>query len=480
MTTVDITGWELHNVVRDGDELRVRRSAVAIKSASGGTAYVAGFTIESPNTTEPWHYLFEQNSTTSVVTLRCFTEEYLELWNFPLGPMQKNPIVTCAVQNNQGMFNSPAFSAPLYFLVGGGCITATKTTSENEDTTALDLPAGHICSFGDRMPIAQGNVVFFNDPGVDPRTYVAENVLSLPGSVFDMFQGPSGALYFFTSAGVYTVPMDALGQGQAVQGFLSRIPGIETSGPRNAAASAGAVAVLQKDHVLVLPNTKIPIGAARGRRYYSRAVETTDLRSAAELHATPGGFIVAFRGSRDFYTYIDLDTQTVSHIGTAHSAFNVVGTLRTREGDPLLLCSSFVVDFFVKRALDTLDGGAIEGVIVGSIAQPPGQTGVLRRITLATDNIGTTGDMLVGTVVNGDAATTKNPTNKTGDLIIGTSAWAATGNFAGRNLRTTRFSHAKRGAEHSIELYVRGGGATIGPSIDVEFVGQGRKRRDLP
>jgi hypothetical protein len=94
MTTVDITGWEMHNVIRDGDELRTRKSAVAIKSASGGTAYVAGFTIESPNTTEPWHYIFEQNTTTSVVTLRCFTEEYFELWNFPLGPMQKNPVVS--------------------------------------------------------------------------------------------------------------------------------------------------------------------------------------------------------------------------------------------------------------------------------------------------------------------------------------------------------------------------------------------------
>ena len=39
------------------------------------------------------------------------------------------------------------------------------------------------------MPIAQGNVVYFNDAGIDPRIYVAQNAVSLPGSIYDILQG---------------------------------------------------------------------------------------------------------------------------------------------------------------------------------------------------------------------------------------------------------------------------------------------------
>lgn len=478
MTTVDVSGWELHNVLRKGRELRTRRALVQHKTPTTGTTYVGGFSIESPNTTEVWHYLFEQVTATGAVTLRCYTEEYLELWSHLLGVMQERPVITWGAQNAQVMVNSPSFSAPLYGLVGGGMITATKATSVNSDTTALDLPAGHLCTFGDRFVIAQGNVLFFNDPGVDPRSFVAENVVAMPGSVYDIVQGPGGALYIATSAGVYTLPGDALGQGQSVQGFLSRVPGIEVSRARNLAVSGGVVAVLQQDHVLLLPDQRIPFAAARGRRYYSRPVEAADLRSAAELYAIPGGFIVATRGARPFYTLIDLASVGVSHMWSASSAIALCGTLRSRDGDPLLVAANRILEPFARSATDSFDSAVIDGVLAGVIAQQPNQTGVLRRLSVASSNYAASGNPTVAAAVNGSATSAKNPPTKTGDLVIGTSAWAASGAFAGRTLRTTRLSLAVRANEHAVELRVRGGDVAIAAAVDLEVTGQARGRRE--
>ncbi len=211
---IDISKWEKQNVVKRGSDLYTRKGLVQVSTPTAGTLYVAGFTVESPFTTEPWHYLFEQATATGLVTLRVVTEEFVEVQNYSLGFMQNDPVITYAVQNGQLMVNSPSLPAPLYGLVGGGLVMAVKTPSLETDTTTLEIPNGHICTFGDRMPIAQGNIVFFNDPGSDPRTYVAENAQPFPGVIYDMVQGTDGALYVFTSKDVHVIPRDALGKGK--------------------------------------------------------------------------------------------------------------------------------------------------------------------------------------------------------------------------------------------------------------------------
>jgi hypothetical protein len=473
---IALTDFELQNVVRASDgSFRTRRGFVSVKTPTSGTEYVAGFSIESPGTTEPWHYLFEQSTTTGVATLRVFTEEFLEVFSHSFGKIQQRPVISYAVANNQLMINSPSFSAPLYGLPGGGLITAVKTDSINPDTTALDIPSGHICSFGDRFPIAEGNALFFNDPpsanNVDPRSYVAQNVVALPGSIYDILQGPEGALYAFTSAGVYSLPSDALAQGQLVFGALSRIPGLETSRSLNAVSADGAVAVLQKDHVVLLPSGKrIDLARRAGRRYYSQAIEIEDLRQFGELYARPGGFCIGFRGKRSFFIDVDAQTSTVSYM-TAGASMPLVGTLRSRDGGALHVFSNRVAVCYQRAKQDAFASTDIDGVLSGRVPMGGNSDPVIERVSLAADNIALTNAVFV----SGKAKSSTTPT-KTTDIIVGTTTWGGE-NYASKELRTTRHTVGVRTSEASIEVKITGGDRRFLPSLEAEVNGQEPTRR---
>lgn len=470
---VDISTWELANIVRVSGGLRTRKGLVSVKTPTAGTVYVAGFTIESAMTSEPWHYLVEQSTTTSIATLRVYTEEFAELFSVDLGPLPVAPVITHGTQLNQIIINSPAFAGALYGLVGGGLMTIEKAASENPDTTALNVPTGHVTAFGDRLPIAAGNLVYFNDPGVDVRTYVAENVVGFPGSIYDIVQGPGGGLYVCTSNGVYVMAGDALGQGQEVSGFISRVPGIETTRPRNAAASGGQVAVLQKDALQIIDGPRIPILSSKTRRYWSKAVDVDDLRLNGELFATPKGFVVGFSKARGYFCEIDLESQSYSWTTSTASALNVAGTLRSREGEAMIVLRDRVV---VPSGNVDFDGATIRGTANGSIDIPEDVRPVVRRVTVSADNYGET----VGVAVGGEgAADIDTETTKTfsRDAVIGTALWSASDTYQGRTTRTTRTSHVARAAEPHFEVRVDGGNRRVEPFVHVELAGQARGRR---
>jgi hypothetical protein len=471
---ISIADFELENMVRVGDTLRTRKGFVSVKTPTAGTKFVAAWTQESPFTSEPWQYLVEQSTTTRLCTLRVFTEEYGEMFSLDLGVLQKNPVITQGSVNNQMMVNSPAFSTGLYGLVGGGLITAVKTASEQPDTTALDIPAGHVCAFGDRFPIAQGNIEFFNDPGIDPRTYVAENAVPLPGNIYDHMQGPDGGLYMFTSAGVFTMPQDALGQGQQVTGFIGRVPGVETTRSRNACATKGAVVVLQKDEVVLLPSKeRIDLSRSSARRYFSSVTDVDDLRRAGELHATPDGFLVAFRGARGFFLEANVQNKTLSWVSDVSVALNVVGTLRSRDGELLYVTEDAVLHAFTKGTLDPYTSSEIRGVARGVVEMPVDQRPIVRRVTVSADNAGAAQYVTVDGTNSGKTTPTKS-----GDAIIGTSTWSNSSPWVGRSTRTVRHSFAKRSSDPHLEVVISGGDHRVEAEVDVEFTGQGRARRD--
>lgn len=467
---VDVSGWDLQNIIRDGAGLRTRRGLVSVKTPTAGTVFVAGFTIESAMTSEPWHYLVEQSTTTAQATMRVFTEEFLELFSVALGPLPLAPVITHGEQTNQVIINSPALAGALYGLVGGGLMTIEKTASENPDTTALNVPTGHVCAFGDRLPIAAGNLIFFNDPGVDPRSYVSQNIVALPGSIYDIVQGPGGGLYVFTSSGLYVLAGDALGQGQEVTGFISRVPGLETTRPRNAVASGGQVAVLQKDGIQVVDGPRIPILRSRHRRFWAKVVDVEDLRSSGELFATPRGFLVGFSKARGYFLDVDLESRSFSWVTSTTSALNVAGTLRSREGEHLVVLRDRVV---APSGNVDFDGAKIRGIASGAVDLSEDVRPVVRRVTLSSDNFSET----VGAAVNGvtDTATTAT---KSSDAVIGSATWSASARYAGRDARTTRLSLAARAQDPHVEVRIDGGNRRVEPSIDVEFAGQAIGRRD--
>lgn len=471
MAIVDVSQWEMHNVVRDDGGLRTRQGFAQLKTPAAGTVYVGAFSLLSPSTGEPWHYLFEQATATNVVTLRVYTEEFVEVFSYLVGVTQADPVITHAMVNRQLMVNSPAFSAPLYGLPGGGLITALKVASEIEDTTALDIPTGHTCAFGDRIPVASGSTLFFNDPGTDPRTYVAENAVALAGPVFDLFQGDNGALWLFTSAGVFTLPADALGQGQIVQAFISRIPGLATSRPRNACSTPLGVAVLDRDSVGIVGGPRVTIGGYQGRRKLSRVIEQEDLRQFGELHPTGDGVLIGFRSSRGFFIDVNFRTATATYV-YATDPLNLVGTLWTRDGELLHVLADRVVSQAVTGTLD-VDGSAVKGTVCGRLLQGPQDNPLVRRLTVSAANPGAQ----VNAAVSGNTDT-GNTTTTDDDTVIGTSVWAASGAMRGLTTRSMRLTLNVRTTEPNAEVQVQGGGRRFTSRVDLELGGVGRTRKD--
>lgn len=473
---IDLSGAEFHNVVVKKGRLTTRRGLYGVKTPSEIHRYVGGFSIESPFTTEVWHYLFEQNTATLYTTLRVYTEEFVEIYSFNIGTLPRNPVISHAVYNNQIMVNSPSFSAPLYGIVGGGMITALKTESTVIDTTALEIPTGHICSFGDRMPIAEGNVVYFNDAGLDPRTYVAQNAMPMPGTVYDIFQSLDGSLYIGHSNGVSYLASDALGKGQTVEGFLGLIPGIQLSRPRNMAVSNGVVMALQRDGMVVVGGRgqKVSISTYEGPRYYSKPVEVDDLRLAGEIFATPDGFLVGFSGKYGYVLDFNLRENYQSFIWKSGVAINLVGTLRSRENDTLMILEDRVVMPVHRNDVIGVQSD-VQAVLAIDSNLPEGIESMLRRVTTSSDNIGES-----ISVYGGHRIATETVPARSADTVIGSSQWSSSTKYRGRRHRSVRHSFAERMTNMPIEVTLSAGGGprTIESGVSIDLRGQGRKRGD--
>lgn len=468
---IDPATFELHNLSLTDGKLRVRNALVSLTTPTSGTVFVQGFSLEAPSSSEVFHYLFEQSTTTHVVTMRMLTEEFETVFQHDLGVMQDNPCITYGVSLNQLMINSPSFSAPLYGLVGGGICTAVATStfaSDNPDQTAIAIPPGHITAFGDRLPIAQGNILYFNDPAVDPRTYVGANAVALPGQIHDIFTGPEGALYAFTSKDCYVIPADALGHGQIVQAFMSTIPGLNTSKPRNAAASNGVVACLARDGLVLVSDGQkhLDLAPYKGARHWSPPVSVEDYRTAGQLFATSSGFLLGFGAQRDFYLRIDLRSRFRSYVH-ASTPLNLVGVLRGRDGEDLVILRDRIVQ-------ELGNAETVGAVACGRAEVPPAKRGVVRSITVASNNVGEATRTQVAGVVHEKDTPTK-PT----DVIVGQSTWENDGTvlLRGRTVRTTRHQMAVRTSDLSIEIGIDGCGAVL-ERCDLEIKGQALGRRD--
>jgi hypothetical protein len=472
VSAIDIAGWEQHNAVVRAGRLRVRRGLFSHLTPTAGTIFVGGFSVESPSTTEVWHYLFEQSTTTGACSVRVVTEDMLALYAYDLGVLSAAPVFSWGTVGGHIIINSPQLSAPLYGLVGGGLTTALKQPSDNPSSVVLDIPSGHACAFGDRIAIGSGRTVFFSDPdaALDPRTYVETNAYPLDGQILDVLVGPDG-LYVFTTAGVAVLSNDALGKGQDVTGFWSTIPGIQGARPRTAAVSNGKVAVLAADGLLLLGSGEPmrDLSPYEGRRFYTPAVEVLDLRIEAQLFATSTGFVVGFPG-RSFALLVDVVNGFDSYVWTkTGTTLGVCGVLRGRDGEDLFVLRDRVVE--PVGSLD-FDGQPPRAVACGQLVLPPNAAGVVRGVTLCADSAARPALLSVGGL-----QTTSTTAARAGDVIVGTSQWAASGNLAGRSMRSTLLRTVMRTSNAHVELATEGADRVFG-NVDVEVRGQARARRD--
>lgn len=168
MPTMDLQNFQLENLERTSSGFRVRRALAAQAIATdlrASSVLCAGFSLESQNTGEVCHYLFLQDVPTLHVQMHMVDEEFNLLDTYSCGVMPRSPRITCAQQLGHILINGPSMHAPLYGIACGGVITAVKVASINPDTTAIEIPRGICSAWGDRVVIAQGNLVFVSDPG---------------------------------------------------------------------------------------------------------------------------------------------------------------------------------------------------------------------------------------------------------------------------------------------------------------------------
>ncbi len=470
--------FEMHNVVKDGrGELRTRRGFANHLLATAGTSFVAAFTIESPNTTEPWHYLFSRDDVTGDVTLKVLTEEYVELFTSACGTCPRDVVISMAVVNRQLVFNSPSFSQPIYGYVGGGLIPMLRIASDLESTTSLDIPTGHVASFGDRLVIVQGSLAYVNDArqDLDPRSFTAQNSFAVPGSIYDAFQGEDGGLFLFTSDGCYVLPVDATGQGQ-ISGFLSKVsPNIVTSAAKNAAPTAAGVVVLQKDGVLVVNGASqqvLPLPKFEGRRKLSRSIDVDDLRTFGSVYPTPTGALVGF-SRRDYHLLIDLRAGSFSWI-FGGSSKPLVGVLMSRDGEPIHVFSDRIAAMVCTGPTDN-DGSSISGMLCGKIAVDIGDDPLIRRVTVAAANAGES----IGCAVAPNIDAGNMSPMMRGDFVIGSSVWDEEGpTLQGRSTHSTRMTVNVRSTEPHLEVVVGGGNRRIKSQAELQAGGLSRGRKD--
>jgi hypothetical protein len=483
MSTISLRSFERHNIIAESGRLSTRRGfVVSLAATSLGLAnnvFVGGFSVLVPSSSETEHYLFLQDTTTGVVTMIVTNEEWIERYRLGLGVHPSSPVFSHALVNNQLMINAPSMSGPLYGLPGGGVMPAVATASENPDTTAIDVPSGHICSFGDRMPVAQGSVVLFNDPGLDPRTYTGQNVIALPATIHAITQGPDGALWMLTPAGAYSMAADALGQGQSVAGFISLIPQVLTSRPGGACSTPYGVVALTTDGVAVLSggsSRELAFSTYQGRRKLTRPIDVLDVRQFGRVYPTSFGVLVGFGTDRDYAVAVDLGEGTTSfwYTGAASTPLNVVGVLRTRDGEDLVIDRSGVYALHTKGLRDFSDSAAndVSGALCGRVQSGPRDNPLIRRVTLSAANGGAPVSVCGNGVVDTGKSTTVN-----GDTVIGTDLWG-TPNWASLTARSVRGSLNVRATELDLEVTMGGMGRILLESVDIEAGGTWTNKKE--
>ena len=483
MSTISVSNFERHNVVNQSGRLSTRRGlAISVSASAFGVTngeFVGGFSVLVPSTSETEHYLFVQDGQTGVVTMVVTDEEWIQRYRLQLGAHPSMPVFSHAMVNNQLMINSPSMSGPLYGLPGGGAMPAVATPSSYPDTTALDIPAGHICSFGDRMPIAQGSIVYFNDPGIDPRSYVGENNVPLPATIHAMTQGPDGALWMFTPAGAYSMAADALGQGQSVAGFISLVPQVLTSRPGGACSTPFGVVALTVDGVAVLNggnSREIAFSSYQGRRKLTRPIDVLDVRQFGRVYPTSFGVLVGFGSDRNYAVAVDLNEGTTSfwYTGTLSTPVNIVGVLQTRDGEDLLIDRTGVWALHTKGLRDFSDlvANDIAGALCGRVQSGPQENPLVRRVSISAANGGAPVSVCGNGVVDTGKSTTVN-----GDTVIGTDLWG-TPNWSTLTARSVRATLNVRATELDLEVTVSGMGRAIVESVDVQAGGTWTNKKE--
>lgn len=472
MTLMDLSGFELQNLVPVNDVVRVRPGFAQQYLVTAGAAIVYAFSVVSPQTGEVFHYIFERVIVDGTAILYVKTESFVTVTTFTFTYLALKPIINYAVQNNQIIINSPNFTNPLYGIVGGGLAQIQSVTSVNDlnTPTLASVPVGLTSTFGDRIPITDGNVCYFNDPGVDIRTYVSLNVVSLPGKIFEIFEGPGGALYFITPNGTYALASDALQYGQEVVGQLAKVSTYSANQYRNVVYSAGHVWALAKDGIeVVTAGQKLKPASFTRKRYYSQYVGPSEGGSyqSGTIWATSTGIAVSLDHKICVVDAADMRPRWYTNDST--SDISIVGMCRSVEGTDLWVFPDRVCELIGNQEFDS--GGTVLGIAAGSTTFDPAASPVLRSVTTISDNVG----LSQLAYCQGTARTAVTPAPSRASNVVGTGTWSASAHYVGPDMRSRKHNFMSRTDDFALEIGAEGALSLLG-LVNIETISKGGAR----
>lgn len=496
---------EFHNVIDGIRGLEVRPGLYTIlqtadvagtfnanreRSADGAVnEFVFGFSIESANSGQVFHYMFTKRSSDGFVFSHLYDEQMYWMSTVTVGQIanELEPF-SVAVNYNQIIVSSVNMPFPMWGFVGGSLVKAVKQPSINPDTPNLTLYPGRVASFADRFVWAYANQISFSDPGIEPRTICSPNTVAFGGTVLDLFQaGEGGALIVVCTDATYAIPPDTL-NGFQIQGVISKMPGYQGAKSNNAATARGTSIGLVKDGIITIGDfNKRALTTYRNRRYQTEAVgpyASGDYR-IGNIFGTDEGFIISIDGKS---ALIDIDSGKITWIYPSQNygwdllggkAFDVVGILKDSDGKNIFLTKNAVIDLFGNVEYATTPTVTVPdpvklkigGGVCVNAASDPQASPVVREITTSADRPGQAQYSYVRSSIQ--AAITPPPQLA---LVLETSLWSASSSLLEREMRSRRMQRAVRVDSPDVEVYFDGGGTKIGPVIDVVTKGIGKNR----
>ena len=462
--SVDIRPFELHNLTTHGGELRVRPAFNKQYTVPDGYSISFAFSLISPQTNEVNHYIFRRNTTSGQTTILMTNEEFQTQTSLDIGTLQKDAVITYAVSNNAFLINSPHMASAVYGLVGGGIELAKSQPSVNEVNTSHlpEIPRGLCCSFGGRIAIADGNDVYFNDGGVEIRAFVGENVTALAGGVYEMFEGPGGALIFVTPNGSYGLPSSALDNGQEVFGSLSQVSTYSANRYRNAVYGSGQIwGLTQRNLQVITASQDVDLAGFNRKRYYTKYVGPGPLGTyqIASIWPTVHGVVISIEGKLCVVDSADMKPRWYY----SDNDLTLVGMCSSIEGTDLFVFPDSICELIGNRKEQ---GTEIRGFACGQVPTDPVMSPVVRAITTISDNVGYSQFSFIGN--RATSHVTPAPSGAT--TIIDSSKWDQTQNFSGRDIRSRKHFHAYRTDDFSLEVGAETPLCTLG-IIDIEIKG---------
>lgn len=476
---------ELHNVILGQNGLETRKGLRAVLDKEDVNSlihdglhekFVFGFSAESANTGEVFHYLFSIYNKYLYQSL--WDDQFNCLGIARIGKLTADlEPFSYAINYNQIVVNSRSLPYPLWGFIGGTLVKAEKQQSINPDTPSLTLFPGRVCGFADRFVWAYANQIIINDPGTEPRTICAPNAISFGGTVLDLFQaGEGGNLIIVCTDGVYQIPPDGLA-GYQFQGFVSRSPGYQGVSSNNAASSRGSVVGLSMDGLIDIGSfQKRSLTTYRRTRKYAQRVgiyESGDYRTGSILPIEEG-FIVSI----DFKSAIvNLDTGKVTWLySDSFSDLTTVGILKHSDGREMIVTPNKVFDLFGNtECTNTTVEPSYPDIsfcyILVNVPTDPQLSPVIREITVGADRPGTT----VSTYVRGQYKTDTIPAPVGVYNVVGVNNWDNTKTYTEREYRSRRLQMAVRIDSPDFELSFNRS-TKIDNSADIISKGIGKTR----